>query len=72
MNYSKRFVVEPGAKVKLHKKRRVSERRLASEIARIISAEFSSADEQDRKWRFLQPLNCVGHKAQPEFACKEL
>jgi hypothetical protein len=31
MNYSKQFVVEPGAEVKLHKKRRVSERRLAAE-----------------------------------------
>jgi hypothetical protein len=41
-------------------------------LARRISAEFSSAAEKDRKSRFLQQLNCVGHKAQPEFACKEL
>jgi hypothetical protein len=42
-----------------------------SSLAARSSAELSSSAEKDRESRFLQRLNCVGHKAQPEFACKE-
>ena len=40
-------------------------------LARRSSAQFSSAAEKDRMSRFLQRLNCVGHKAQPELARKD-